>query len=192
MKATQLYFVYVLIFCLMISCKNETSNKNRKTAETTETTLKQLLPKDTKIRILIDKSEYTLSVFVADKLIKKYKVVFGGNPIDDKHKEGDKRTPEGVFGMRDKYPHRSWSKFIWIDYPNAASWKKFNQRKADGIIKEGETIGGEVGIHGVPDGMDTMIDDKRNWTLGCISMKNKDVNEIYPYITKQTQITIRK
>jgi murein L,D-transpeptidase YafK len=124
--------------------------------------------------------------------VKEYDVVFGGNPVDDKEKEGDKRTPEGVFGVRDKYPHRNWSKFIWIDYPNEDSWRKFNQRKADGIIKQGETIGGEVGIHGVPDGMNNLIDEKINWTLGCISMKNKDVNEIYPYISKKTQITIQK
>lgn len=189
MKAFSLFFVCIIMLFCVQSCKWETANKN---TETPETTLKQLLPAKTSIRILIDKSDYTLSVFTADTLVKKYDVVFGGNPVDDKEKEGDKRTPEGVFGVRDKYPHRSWSKFIWIDYPNESSWKKFHQRKANGIIKEGETIGGEVGIHGVPDGMDHMIDEKQNWTLGCISMKNSDVNEIYPYITKQTQITIQK
>jgi len=186
MKATCLYFSYFCLF-LLFSCKNEINS-----TETSEKKLNQLLPEDTFVNIFIDKSEYTLAIFTADTLVKKYNVVFGGNPVDDKHKEGDKRTPEGVFGMRDKYPHRNWSKFIWIDYPNADSWEKFNQRKANGIIKEGETIGGEVGIHGVPEGKDHLIDDKHNWTLGCISMKNNDINEIYPYITKQTQITIQK
>ena len=189
MKNIPRYFAYIFFSCLMISCKQKTTDNN---STTQEKTLKELLPKETKVSILIDKSEYTLSVFAADTLVKQYDVVFGGNPVDDKEKEGDKRTPEGVFGVRDKYPHRNWSKFIWIDYPNVASWKKFNKRKASGIIIDGETIGGEVGIHGVPDGMDHMIDDKRNWTLGCISMKNKDVNEIYPYILNQTQITIQK
>jgi murein L,D-transpeptidase YafK len=170
------------------SCKNENARQNENAA----TAIKKLLPEGTTINILIDKSDYKLSIFTADTLVKEYDVVFGGNPVDDKEKEGDKRTPEGVFGVRDKYPHRNWSKFIWIDYPNEDSWRKFNQRKADGIIKQGETIGGEVGIHGVPDGMNNLIDEKINWTLGCISMKNKDVNEIYPYISKKTQITIQK
>lgn len=187
MKITVSYLAYIIALFLFFSCKNETNS-----TKTSEKSLNQLLPKNTVVNIFIDKSAYTLSIFAADTLVKEYPVVFGGNPIGDKHKEGDKRTPEGVFGMRDKYPHRNWSKFIWIDYPNADSWRKFNQRKTDGIIKDGETIGGEVGIHGVPDGMDHMIDDKRNWTLGCISMKNKDLNEIYPYITKRTQITIQK
>jgi murein L,D-transpeptidase YafK len=177
------------MFLLVLSCKNETATNKTKIPEAT---LKQLLPNNSSINILIDKSDYKLSIYSSDTLVKEYDVVFGGDPVGDKHKEGDKRTPEGVFGMRDKYPHRNWSKFIWIDYPNEVSWRKFNKRKADGIIKNGETIGGEVGIHGVPEGMDHMIDDKRNWTLGCISMKNKDVNEIYPYITKRTKITIQK
>jgi murein L,D-transpeptidase YafK len=176
-----------LLLLSLFSCKQSSNSK-----EVTPTAIKNILPAGTPIQILIDKSEYKLSVFAADTLVKEYDVVFGGNPVDDKEKEGDKRTPEGIFGVRDKYPHRKWSKFIWIDYPNAASWEKFNKRKADGIIKEGETIGGEVGIHGVPDGMNNLIDEKINWTLGCISMKNNDVNEIYPYISKKTKITIQK
>lgn len=187
MKAIAFYFVCIGMFFMMQSCKNEQS-KQKNTIKISKLTL----PANTTVNVLIDKSEYTLSIFAGDTLVKQYDVVFGGNPVDDKHKEGDKCTPEGVFGMRDKYPHKSWSKFIWIDYPNKESWKKFNQRKAQGIIKKGETIGGEVGIHGVPEGMDTMIETKQNWTLGCISMKNKDIDEIYPYITKQTKITIQK
>ncbi|WP_430412249.1 L,D-transpeptidase family protein [Kordia sp.] len=176
----------------MQSCKNDRSNQKVTQKIMQEDAKKLVLPANTSVNVLIDKSDYTLSIFSADTLVKQYNVVFGGNPIDDKQKEGDKCTPEGTFGMRNKYPHKSWSKFIWIDYPNEDSWKKFNKRKADGIIKEGETIGGEVGIHGVPDGMDYMIDDKKNWTLGCISMKNSDVNELFPYITEQTKITIQK
>lgn len=187
MKVKALYIVCIAMFFMIISCKNEQSKQ-----KTVPVQAKLVLPANTSVDVLIDKSDYKLSIYAADTLVKEYDVVFGGNPVDDKHKEGDKCTPEGVFGMRDKYPHKSWSKFIWIDYPNEDSWRKFNKRKAEGIIKDGESIGGEVGIHGVPDGMDHVIDNKQNWTLGCISMRNNDVNEIYPYITKQTKITIQK
>ncbi|PTX59434.1 L,D-transpeptidase-like protein [Kordia periserrulae] len=187
MKIAKHILVAISLMLIVFSCKHDTSQEKSQ-----KESLQKILPKGSSIEILIDKSKYTLSVFSADTLVKTYNVVFGGNPVDDKEKEGDQRTPEGEFGVRDKYPHRKWSKFIWIDYPNANSWKKFNQRKAAGIIKEGETIGSEVGIHGVPEGMDAIIDKRQNWTLGCISMKNSDVNEIYPYITNQTKITIQK
>ena len=106
--------------------------------------------------------------------------------------QGDQCTPEGIFKVLSKYPHKSWSKFIWIDYPNAESWRKHNRAKQKGEIPKDAKIGGEIGIHGVPNGTDFLIDLKRNWTLGCIAMKNKDVNELYPYVKKNTLVTIQK
>jgi lipoprotein-anchoring transpeptidase ErfK/SrfK len=94
--------------------------------------------------------------------------------------------------MISKYIHKSWSKFIWLNYPTVESWKKHNQARSEKIIPANAGIGGEIGIHGVPNNMNNLIDLKYNWTLGCISLKNKDVDEIYPYISKTTKITIRK
>ncbi len=144
------------------------------------------------ISILIDKSDHKLVLLADTAIIKEYPVVFGGNPVDDKLRQGDKCTPEGTFYMASKYPHKKWSKFIWINYPTDESWQKHNAAKQKGIIPGNSKIGGEIGIHGVPEGMDKLIDLGINWTLGCISMKNRDVNEIYPYISESTVIVIRK
>jgi murein L,D-transpeptidase YafK len=165
---------------------------HKKAQNTKQTPLSILLKKGTKILIKIDKSDYQLNVYSSDTLIKTYPVVFGGNPIDDKLQQGDSCTPEGDFYIVSKYPHRSWSKFIWINYPTADSWRKHKKAKADGSIPKNAKIGGEIGIHGVPEGTDTMISNQFNWTLGCISLKNKDINEIYPFIDKKTRIHIQK
>ena len=143
------------------------------------------------VSILIEKSEYKFTILYNDKRIKSYPVVFGSNPVDDKLKQGDSCTPEGIFKVRAFYPHKSWSKFIWIDYPTANSWKKHNAAKSNGTIPQSASIGGEIGIHGVPTGYNNMIDEKYNWTLGCISLKNVDVNEIYKLIKVGTKIEIR-
>jgi murein L,D-transpeptidase YafK len=144
------------------------------------------------LSVLIDKSDYVLSFIHADTIVKEYPVVLGYNPEGDKMEQGDYKTPEGTFGVRSKYGHKSWKYFIWIDYPNEASWSKFNKRKANGIIGKNAKIGGEVGIHGTPEGMDNMIAEKTNWTYGCISLTRNDIAEIYPYIHKEIQIVIRK
>lgn len=149
------------------------------------------VPKDS-LTFKIDKSEYKLSVLYKKTLLKEYPVVFGGNPIDDKLMEGDQCTPEGTFKIISKYPHKSWSKFIWIDYPNTNSWKKHNTAKKEGKIPQEARIGGEIGIHGVPGKTDFLISTRNNWTLGCISLKNADINEIYPYFNKSTEIEIQK
>ena len=134
------------------------------------------------ISLLVDKSNYRLTLFHQKKAIKEYPIVLGGNPTGDKQQEGDKKTPEGVFRIRDQYPHPTWSKFIWLDYPTSNSWRKHRQAKRDGEISPNATIGGEIGIHGVPEGADDWIDQKQNWTLGCIALKNSDVNEIYAVV----------
>ena len=145
-----------------------------------------------RLSILIDKSDYQLYVMADSIVVKAYPVVFGGNPVDDKLREGDQCTPEGDFHIVSKYPHKSWSKFIWINYPTKDSWKKHNKAKGEGSISKNASIGGEIGIHGVPEGMDSMVDTGTNWTLGCISMKNKDVDELYPFVLKSTVIRIVK
>ena len=144
------------------------------------------------ISIHIDKSDFALSVMDIDKVIKQYSVVLGTNPIDDKRIQGDRCTPEGTFHIVSKYPHKNWRKFIWIDYPNEESKRKFKEAKSKGEIPKDAKIGGEVGIHGTPEGGDYLIDNKVNWTWGCISLNRKDVDEIYPYIKKSTEIIIEK
>ena len=143
------------------------------------------------ISILIEKSKYKLTILYADEQLKSYPVALGSNPVDDKLRQGDCCTPEGFFKVRAKYPHKNWSKFIWIDYPTAESWEKHNSAKSEGLITNNSSIGGEIGIHGVPSGYDNLIDEKSNWTLGCISLKNSDINEIYKYIKDGTKIEIR-
>lgn len=141
--------------------------------------------------IQIDKSDRKMTI-VADTLeLAVYDCVLGFNPIDDKKQEGDGCTPEGIFKIRSMYPHKSWDYFIWIDYPNQESWKKFNQRRREGIIGANASIGGEIGIHGVPENSDSLIDNKVDWTLGCISLRESDIKELYLAISKETIIQIQ-
>lgn len=187
MKAS-LFFIAIILSISCASQHNEYLNYNQSLPEL----LKAKKISLESIEIHIKKSNYKLAIFAEDEIIKEYPVVFGGNPIDDKRMQGDECTPEGEFRMISKYPHQSWSKFIWINYPNEESWKKHHKAKQDGTIPSSAKIGGEIGIHGVPDHMDKMIDLRYNWTLGCISLKNKDIEEIYPYINEQTPIIISK
>ena len=183
--------LYIILCVFLYSCSiSQEHYKNYKFS--LAKLIDSLNIQESNISILIDKSDYKLSIQSDTNIIKEYPVVFGGNPTDDKLKQGDQCTPEGIFYMVSKYPHKSWSKFIWINYPTEDSWKKHNKAREDGLIASDAEIGGEIGIHGVPNGMDQYIDLQYNWTLGCISLKNKDVNEIYPYFQEQTKIEIRK
>lgn len=130
----------------------------------------------------VRKAQRRFEVIAQGRVLKAYPCVLGEVPVGDKFHQGDRRTPEGSFTFRGKRVHADWHKFIWVDYPNAESWRRFNERKAKGLIPRGKDIGGEIGIHGVPDGMDHWIDAGVDWTWGCIALRNADVDEIYPYI----------
>jgi len=144
----------------------------------------------TKVSLLIEKSKYQLTVFYEAEPIKTYPMVLGTSPTGDKLAEGDRKTPEGIYHVRDLYEHPDWSKFIWLNYPTPEDWKEHTQAKLAGEISPQATIGSEIGIHGVPSGADGLIDQQNNWTWGCISLKNKDVDEIYQVITQGTLIEI--
>jgi murein L,D-transpeptidase YafK len=143
-----------------------------------------------KISILIEKSRHRLTIYQDKIVIKSYPVVFGDNPKGDKFIEGDRRTPEGIFHLKDLYPHPQWSKFLWLDYPNAASWRKHLTAKQTGKIPWYTSIGKDVGIHGVPVNSDKLIEAQVNWTWGCISLKTADVNEIYQVSRSGTLVEI--
>ena len=143
-----------------------------------------------RISILVEKSKYRLTVYSDKQPIKSYPVVFGTNPTGDKLKAGDSRTPEGIFKIKDVYPHESWSKFLWLDYPTKQSWRKHIKAKQDGTIGWGESVGSEVGIHGIPANSDNLIKNRSNWTLGCVSLENKDVDELYRFVQKGTTVEI--
>lgn len=182
--------LFITILTLMIIFTSLSSQNNYLNYEHQLSDLIENLNKDS-VSLLIEKSEYKLTLLYNDIKVKSYPVVFGSNPIDDKRKQGDGCTPEVFFKVRAFYPHKSWSKFIWIDYPTTESWEKHNAAKSSGAIPQSASIGGEIGIHGVPLGYSNMIDEKYNWTLGCISLKNNDVNEIYKMIKVGTKIEIR-
>lgn len=144
------------------------------------------------ISIHISKLSHTLALSIGSHILREYPCVFGGDPVSDKMYEGDHRTPEGTFHVLGKYPHRSWEKFIWIDYPTADSQRKYETNRRQGLIPEGRGIGGSIGIHGVPNHHDYLIDNSTNWTLGCISLRTDDINELYEYVQPGTEIVITK
>lgn len=146
--------------------------------------LQQLLPREfdrVKTSILIEKSSHRLTLYYNQKPVKSYAVVFG-DPQGDKRREGDRKTPEGILRIQDKYPHPKWSKFLWLDYPNAQSQCKHDRAKQRGEIPLSSGIGSEIGIHGVPMGADDWVNKRQNWTLGCPSLKIKDVDELYEIV----------
>lgn len=144
------------------------------------------------VKVVIDKSDYELHVYDAKGWYATFPVVFGANPLATKKMEGDKLTPEGTYRIVAKRPHQKWSRFLALDYPNAQDLARFEALKRSGAVPRNATPGGGIGIHGTWPNDDYMIDRYKNWTNGCISLKNGDVQEIYNILPVGTPVEIRR
>ncbi len=140
--------------------------------------------------IMVHKRQRKLTVYQGTTPLKTYPVVLGNDPYNDKLCQGDTCTPEGVYRVRAKYPHPRWDAFIWLDYPNTQNWLKFSRAKKAGRVPMDADIGGQIGIHGTEDPLRNLAG--LNWTKGCISLLNKDLEEIYPLVNEQTLVVINK
>ncbi|MGE5174010.1 MAG: L,D-transpeptidase family protein [Betaproteobacteria bacterium] len=160
------------------------------------------------LRIVIWKSQYTLTLYKGDQPVKTYRAVFGkGYQDGDKRTEGDKRTPEGDFYICTMNHSKRFYKFLGLSYPGLKHAEYGLQSRIIStleyeMIKKaideqqqppwGTRLGGAVGIHGrilegaVPNKSPVTM----NWTDGCIALDNADVDEIYSVVTLGTPVTI--
>ena len=142
--------------------------------------------------VVITKSKYQIQVFDSSgDVMLTYPVVFGNKDLGDKMMQGDRKTPEGTFHITNKRKHEKWHCFLALDYPNKDSYEKFNRRKQAGLIPPDAKIGGDLGIHGTWPNEDFAIDQYQNWTEGCISTKNKYVQELFELLPVGTRVEIR-
>jgi lipoprotein-anchoring transpeptidase ErfK/SrfK len=130
------------------------------------------------IALKVVKSKNRLFVYHKGAILTAYKCVFGGNPAGQKLREGDRRTPEGIFTILESHKHDKWHTFMLFDYPNNESRKNHEEAKRKGLIPQDARIGGNVGIHGIWFNGDNVIELKHDWTDGCISLMNKDIEEL--------------
>ena len=140
--------------------------------------------------IVVHKLARKLTLYRGTTALKTYKIVLGNDPYNDKLRQGDTCTPEGVYQVVCKYPHRKWDYFILLDYPNTQNWLKFSRAKKKGKVPFDADIGGSIGIHGTEFPYRNLIG--QNWTKGCVSLLNGDLEEIYPLINKKTLVVIKK
>lgn len=136
-------------------------------------------------RVVVFKKERTLQLMSAGKVIKTYRVALGGNPLGPKTRQGDHKTPEGTYILDSRNLHSQFYKSIHISYPNA------QERAA--ARKQGVSPGGDVFIHGLPNGYSWIGAQHRlkDWTDGCIAVTDQEMDEIWRAVPNGTPIEIR-
>ncbi|MEO7933621.1 MAG: L,D-transpeptidase family protein [Chthoniobacterales bacterium] len=135
--------------------------------------------------ILVEKAKRTLSLMRGGKVLKTYQVALGPNPVGPKEKEGDGKTPEGVYRIDWRNPQSQYHLSLHISYPD--------EKDVTRAKKQGVSPGGDIMIHGLPNGMGALGAAHRltNWTVGCIAVTNEEIQEIWNAVPDGTSIEIR-
>ena len=136
-------------------------------------------------RILVEKKARRLTLFSNNKPIKIYEIALGRQPEGPKQFQGDNKTPEGRYVIDSRKRNSSYHRALHISYPNP--------KDAAFAAKQKKSAGGDIMIHGLPNGMGTLgpFHRLRDWTAGCIAVTNAEIEEIWRAVPDGTPIEIR-
>jgi murein L,D-transpeptidase YafK len=130
-------------------------------------------------KVLVDKGERQIHLLRDGEVWKSYPIGLGFAPDGHKQREGDGRTPEGDYILDWRNPNSSFYLSIHISYPDAGDKASAKARA--------EPPGGAIFIHG----RHNPSRGNRDWTLGCIAVTDKAMDEIWAAVPNGTPITIR-
>jgi murein L,D-transpeptidase YafK len=135
-------------------------------------------------RVVVRKSEHKLYLYRDNRLLGEYRVHFGLNPIGQKEREHDFRTPEGRYLLARRNTRSDYFLSILVSYPN-----KEDERRAR---KNGWEPGGAIMIHGMPNAPrhPPAYYAVNDWTDGCIALSNSDMVEVWMRTEPNTPIDI--
>jgi murein L,D-transpeptidase YafK len=124
-------------------------------------------------RIVVKKGERKLYLMRSDDVIAEYPIRLGLNPYGPKQREGDFRTPEGVYHLSRRNPNSNFYLSLEVSYPNFADRARARST--------GAQPGGLIMIHGQPNVPRKSAEYYANndWTDGCIAVSNSDMRDIW-------------
>lgn len=158
--------------------------------------------------ILIDRKNYSLSIYEDTVLIKTCRANFGTNLNSPKCRDNDNATPVGEYMICSLDTINRYHKFLRINYPNLTDaaealekgiitqkqYDKLNFEFYYGDCPDQDTeLGGNIGIQGIGEynSIFKNFPFVFNWTDGSIAVSNEDIDEIYSIVKRGTKVVIK-
>lgn len=149
-------------------------------------------------KIMVLKSERALLLCDGGTPVARMHVALGRDASGPKLREGDMRTPEGVYAVCVRNEKSKYRLALGLNYPNAEDAARglaagiIDQAHHDAIaraIKKGQRppwdtpMGGEIMIHGGG--------SQRDWTAGCVALDNDCVDFLWKHVPIGTVVEIK-
>jgi murein L,D-transpeptidase YafK len=135
--------------------------------------------------IVVEKAKRTLTLYQTGIPVRVYRVSLGGQPVGDKVRRGDGRTPEGLYRVDFKNAQSKYHLGLHISYPDAAHTQRANAL--------GLSPGGDIMIHGLPPKFADVgqAAAEQDWTEGCIAVSDEEIEEIFRAVPQGAPIQIK-
>lgn len=135
-------------------------------------------------RIEVHKAERRLSLQSGGFNFLNCGIALGFEPRGHKQREGDGRTPEGLYSIDYKNDRSAFFLSLRIAYPDAEDRAR--------AAAAGEDPGGDIMIHGQPNWLAPGADEvlPGDWTLGCIAVSNGEMERIFAAVPLGTPVAI--
>lgn len=135
-------------------------------------------------KVRVEKAARRLTLLSAGRPVRAYEIALGSEPVGHKEREGDGRTPEGVYVLDRRNPNSGYHRSIHISYPNEADVAR--------AAKAGVSPGGDIMIHGIRNGLGWIgkWHLATDWTQGCIAVTNDEIEEIWDLVKDGTVVEI--
>jgi murein L,D-transpeptidase YafK len=136
-------------------------------------------------KVIIEKKTRRLTLLFKGQKIKTYKVALGRNPDGPKEREGDNKTPEGIYTVDSRNNKSHYHLSLHLSYPNP---QDIQRAKALGV-----SPGGNIMIHGLMHGLGWVGGLHRllDWTKGCVAVTNPEIDEIARLVPNGTTVEIQ-
>jgi len=134
--------------------------------------------------VVVRKKDRSLELRRNGRVIKAFPIALGPSPAGPKRKEGDGRTPEGVYTLDWRNSNSQFYRAIHVSYP----------RGDDQLhsVRWGVSPGGLIMVHGLPNGVSAaqVGHPWSDWTNGCIAVTNEEMDQIWSMVEDGTTIII--
>ena len=134
-------------------------------------------------RIVIEKAARRMVLVQDGQELRAYRIALGFSPLGDKERQGDGRTPEGLFRIDRRNDQSAYHLSLGLDYPQPED----RARAQAG----GYDPGGDIMIHGQPNALGDDVVLKGDWTAGCIAVSNAEMREIWAATDADTLVEVR-
>ena len=133
-------------------------------------------------QISVNKGQRRMYLLSGQKVLKSYDIGLGNQPVGAKQFEGDGKTPEGIYFIDRFNPRSRYHLSVGVSYPN--------QNDLAYAEAFGRMAGGDIMIHGRGPEGNTLASRRRDWTAGCIAVKDEEIEEIYAMLRPGVPIVI--